>query len=268
MSEPGPVTVQRVDEIVLANRAIRAPFYEAHHDEGVRFTDPKKRLQWGADVIPALMCLFRVERDTRGDHPDGWVGFARHWRGGTLRLDFDLKPGPEETDSILVVTAISGREGKHSILDEDFGEIELPDHVPTRQEWEKRSKRYQAARRADTSDGAAAVTAYIEALPAWKRALATRIDEIIRREVPHVRSAVKWHTPFYAVEGQGWIVSFSALSKKLKLTFMSGTSLNPVPPGGNKQDARWLDLSEGDPLDEELLSSWIRQAAVIPGWVT
>ena len=91
-------------------------------------------LQWGADAIPALMGLFLVERDARGDHPDGGVGFARHWRGGTFRLDIDLFSGPEEPDPILVVTAISGREGKNTIADEGFGEIELSDQIPTEEE--------------------------------------------------------------------------------------------------------------------------------------
>ncbi|WP_254533407.1 hypothetical protein [Natrinema gelatinilyticum] len=155
------------------------------------------------------MDLFRVEQDIQDDHPDGWVGFARHWRGGTLRLDFDLFSGSEEPDSILVVTAIAGRAGRNTIVDEDVGEIKLSDQVPTEQEWEERQKRYQAARRGDDTDGSVAVKAYIAALPDWKRAIATQFDEIIQREVPHVRRAVKYHQPFYGVEDQGWFASFS-----------------------------------------------------------
>ncbi|WP_217694322.1 hypothetical protein [Haladaptatus litoreus] len=165
MSVSGPLTTQRVAELVMSNRAIRAPYYRAEHDEGVRFTELEKGLQWGADVIPALMSLFQVEQDTRENYSDGWVGFARHWRGDTLRLDFDLFSESEESDSVLVVTAISGREGEKTIVDEDFGEIELPDQVPTEQEWEERRKRYQTVRRKDDSDGSVAVKAYIAALP-------------------------------------------------------------------------------------------------------
>lgn len=265
MSASDPVTVQRVSELVNTNKAIRAPYYHANHDEGVRFTDLEKGLQWGADAIPALMGLFRVERDARDDHPDGWVGFARHWRGETLRLDFDLVSGPEEPDEILVVTAIAGRKGEKTIVDEELGEIELSAQIPTQEEWEKRQKQYQTVRRKDENDGAAAVTAYIEALPGWKREIATEFDEIIEREVPHVRRAVKYHQPFYGVDGQGWFASFSAFSKHVKLTFVGESYLEPEPPSGTAPDRQALNIEETDTLDEEQVASWVRQTADDPG---
>ncbi|WP_224333862.1 DUF1801 domain-containing protein [Haloprofundus halobius] len=265
MRVPSPITIQRISELVAANRAIRSPTYHAAHDEGIRFTDPEKGLQWGADIIPALMGFFRLEKDTRDDHPNGWVGFARHWRGETLRLDFDLLSRSDEPDPILVVTAVSGRAGEETISDEDFGEIELSEQVPTRREWEERGKRYQAARRTDDADGAAAVKAYIAALPGWKGEVATRFDEIIEREVPHVRRAVKWHIPFYGVEGQGWFASFSAFSKHVKLSFVCESYLEPKPPGGTGPDRQALDLKKTDALDEDQVASWVRQAADKPG---
>ncbi|RBI60401.1 hypothetical protein DMJ13_19005 [halophilic archaeon] len=265
MNVSNPLTPQRVSELVMTNRAIRAPYYHADHDEGVRFTDLEKGLQWGADAIPALQGLFRVEQDPRDDYPDGWVGFARHWRGATLRLDFDLFSGFEEPDSILVVTAISGREGKESIVDEDFGEIELVDKVPTEEEWDEWSRRYQAARRKDDTDGSAAVKAYIAALPGWKREVATQFDEIIQDEVPQVRRAVKYHQPFYSVEDQGWFASFIAFSKHVKLTFVCESYLEPEPPSGTGPDRQALDLKKTDTLDEKQIASWVRQAADNPG---
>ncbi|WP_158057046.1 DUF1801 domain-containing protein [Halorussus halophilus] len=265
MSASGSLTVQRVSELVMANRTIRAPYYQADHDEGVRFTDLEKGLQWGADAIPALLGLFRVERDTRDDHPDGWVGFARHWRGDTLRVDFDLFSGPEEPDSVLVVTAISGRAGEETIVDEDFGEIELTDEVPTQEEWEVRSKRYQAARRKDDTDGSTAVKAYVAALPGWKSEVATQFDEIIQREVPDVRRAVKYHQPFYGVEDGGWFASFSAFKNHVKLSFVCDAYLEPEPPSGTGPERQALDVKETDTLDEEQVASWVRQAADNPG---
>ncbi|MFC4548953.1 MULTISPECIES: DUF1801 domain-containing protein [Halorussus] len=265
MSASDPLTAQRVSELVMANRAIRAPYYGADHDEGVRFTDPEKGLQWGADVVPALMGLFRVERDARDDRAEGWVGFARHWRGGTLRVDFDLFSESDERDPILVVTAMSGREGEETVADEDLGEIELSDRVPTQEEWEERQKRYQAARRGDDTDGSAAVKAYIAALPGWKREVATRFDEIIEREVPDVRRAVRYHQPFYGVENRGWFASFSAFSKHVKLSFVSESYLEPEPPSGTAPERQALDVEETDTLDEEQVASWVRQAADDPG---
>ena len=265
MSASDTVTTQRIAELVMANRVIRAPYYQTDHDEGVRFTDLERGLQWGADAVPALLGLFRVERDPRDDRPDGWVGFARHWRGGTLRLDVDLFSGPDEPDPILVVTAVSGRVGKETIPDEDFGEIELPEQVPTEGEWEERSKRYQAARRNDDTDGSTAVKAYVAALPGWKREVATEFDEIVQREVPHVRRAVKYHQPFYGVEDRGWFANVSAFSKHVKLTFVCGAYLDPQPPSGTGPDRQALDVEEADELDAEQVASWIRQAADDPG---
>ena len=265
MRTSDPLTARQVSELVTANQVIRAPYYQAEHDEGVRFTDLEKGLQWGADVIPALMGLFRVEKDPRDDHPDGWVGFARHWRGATLRLDFDLFSGPEEPDSILVLTAISGREGTKTIVDEDFGEIELSEQVPTQDEWEERSKRYQAVRRNDDTDGSTALKAYVAALPSWKGEVAAQFDEIIQREVPQARRAVRYHQPFYGVEDRGWFASFSAFSKHVKLSFVSESYLEPEPPSGTGPERQALDLRETDALDEEQVASWVRQAAENPG---
>lgn len=265
MSDSGSLSPEQVADLVLENRVIRAPYYDSEHDEGVAFTDLDRGLQWGADAIPALLGLFRVEADPRDDHPDGWVGFARHWRGGTLRLDFDLFTAHDEPDPLLVVTAIHGRAGKDSIEDEAFGEIDLPDEAPSEDEWSSRDKQYQSARRKDESDGAAALTAFIAALPGWKREVAARFDEIVESEVPDVRRAVKWHQPFYGIEDEGWFASFSAFTNHVKFSFVADSFLEPRPPEGNDPTRQALDLEKSDTLDEDQLASWVRQAADNPG---
>jgi hypothetical protein len=115
--------------------------------------------------------------------------------------------------------------------------------------------------------GDAPVQAYIAALLGWKREVGRRLDALIVRTVPGVRKAVKWNTPFYGIEGQGWFLAFHAFTKYIKVTFFRGTSLRPVPPGGKGRDARWIDIHE-DELDTAKLAAWIRQAAAIPGWGT
>jgi hypothetical protein len=117
------------------------------------------------------------------------------------------------------------------------------------------------------ADGDAPVQAYIEAMPGWKRDVGRRLDALIVRSVPNVRKAVRWNSPFYGVEGQGWFLNFHCFTKYVKVAFFRGTSLRPVPPGKSKiQDVRYLDIHEDDRLDEELVANWIRQAASIPGW--
>ena len=117
------------------------------------------------------------------------------------------------------------------------------------------------------ADGDAPVQAYIAAMPGWKRDLGRRLDALIERTVPSVTKAVKWNSPFYGVAGQGWFLSYHCFTRYVKLTFFTGGSLKPVPPGRSKNDeVRTLDIREDDALDEAQLADWIRQAAVIPGW--
>jgi hypothetical protein len=115
------------------------------------------------------------------------------------------------------------------------------------------------------ADGDAPVQLYIAAMPGWKRDVGRRLDALIARTVPGVRKAVRWNSPFYRVEGQGWFVAFHVFTRAVKVTFFQGTSLTPVPPGGKSKEARWIDVHEDD-LDETQMAAWIRQAAALPGW--
>lgn len=118
------------------------------------------------------------------------------------------------------------------------------------------------------ADGDAPVQSYIAAMPPWARELGARVDAIVAREVPHARKAIKWNSPFYGVEGHGWFLSFHVFTRYVKVTFFRGTSLTPLPPGGTERskDARWIDLHQGDVLDESQLTEWVKQAAAQPGW--
>src|SRR6185436_584386 len=118
------------------------------------------------------------------------------------------------------------------------------------------------------ADGDAPVHAYIEAMPGWKRDVGRRFDALIVRTVPGVRKAVKWNSPFYGVEGQGWFLNFHTFTNYVKVAFFRGSALHPVPPGKSKhKEVRYLDIHEDDQLDESQLAAWIRQAAALPGWV-
>jgi hypothetical protein len=117
------------------------------------------------------------------------------------------------------------------------------------------------------ADGDAPVQAYIAAMPGWKGNVGRRLDALIVSTVPGVRKAVKWNSPFYGVEGQGWFLSFHCFTKYVKVAFFRGASLRPVPPGESKQkEVRYVDIHEDDTLDEKRLATWIKQAAAIPGW--
>ena len=117
------------------------------------------------------------------------------------------------------------------------------------------------------ADGDAPVQAYIAAMPDWKRDIGKQLDALIVRTVSGVHKAVKWNSPFYGIEGQGWFLGFHTFTNFVKVTFFKGTSLRPVPTGGKAKDARWIDIHEFD-FDEVQMATWIRQAAALPGWGT
>ena len=116
-------------------------------------------------------------------------------------------------------------------------------------------------------DGEAPVKAYIAAMPGWKRDVGRRVDAVVTRAVPKVRKAVKWNSPFYGIEGKGWFLAVHCFAKYVKIGFFNGASLRPVPPGVSKtENTRYLDVHEGDPLDEAQLAKWAKQASRLPGW--
>jgi len=118
------------------------------------------------------------------------------------------------------------------------------------------------------ADGDAPVQAYIAAMPGWKRDLGKRLDALIARNVPKLRKAVKWNSPLYGIEGQGWFLSFHVFTRYVKVAFFRGASLRPLPPGASKsKDTRYIDIREGDELDEAQMATWVKQAAALPGFL-
>jgi hypothetical protein len=114
--------------------------------------------------------------------------------------------------------------------------------------------------------GDAPVQAYIAAMPGWKSEIGRRLDALIERAVPGVSKAVKWNSPFFGIEGQGWFLSFHCFTQYVKVAFFRGASLRPVPPGESKQkEVRYLDIHENDRLDETQFAVWVRQASELPG---
>lgn len=116
-------------------------------------------------------------------------------------------------------------------------------------------------------DGDAPVQAYIKAMPGWKSEAGRKLDALITRTVPDVQKAVRWNSPFYGMDGQGWFLSYHCFTKYIKICFIKGAEITPLPPVESKdKDARYFHIYEGDELDEEQLASWIKQASELPGW--
>jgi hypothetical protein len=117
-------------------------------------------------------------------------------------------------------------------------------------------------------DGDTPVQAYITKMPSWKRGVGARLDAIIAKAVPAVQKAVKWNSPFYGMEGQGWFLSFHTYTHYVKVAFFNGASLSPLPPGASTtKNTRYLDIHEGDEIDAAQLAKWVKQAAKLPGFL-
>jgi hypothetical protein len=114
--------------------------------------------------------------------------------------------------------------------------------------------------------GDAPVQAYIAAMPGWKSNVGHRLDALITRIIPGVHKAVKYNSPLYGIEGQGWFLSLHIFTNYVKVAFFRGASLRPIPPGTSKQKhMRYLDIREDDKLDEVQFADWVKQASKLPG---
>jgi hypothetical protein len=118
-------------------------------------------------------------------------------------------------------------------------------------------------------DGDAPVQAYIAAMPGWKSTMGKRLDALIERTVPNLQKAVKWNSPFYGVQGNGWFLGVHCFTKYIKIAFFRGSSLKPLPPGESKDaNTRYLDIRENDEFDEQQFAAWVKQASELPGWMS
>ncbi|MBX5045714.1 DUF1801 domain-containing protein [Rhizobium lentis] len=114
--------------------------------------------------------------------------------------------------------------------------------------------------------GDAPVQAYIAAMPGWKSEIGRRLDALISRAVPGVCKAVKWNSPFYGMEGQGWFLGVHCFNHYVNVAFFRGALLDPQPPGKSKQnEVRYLNIRENDDIDEAQFAAWVEQASRLPG---
>ncbi len=72
------------------------------------------------------------------------------------------------------------------------------------------------------ADGDAPVQEYVSAMPGRKSDVGRRLDELIVRNVPAVRKAVRWNSPFYGIEGAGWFLSYHVFIFDRRLPFRRG----------------------------------------------
>lgn len=111
------------------------------------------------------------------------------------------------------------------------------------------------------------VFAYIASLPQPQRGIAEAVDALAGRTLPNLQRSVKWGMAYYGV-GDGWCFSCGAFAGHVKLMFINGTGLNPVPPVtpvGMGKATRGIELASLKDLDEVLVADWMKQITSAPG---
>jgi hypothetical protein len=111
------------------------------------------------------------------------------------------------------------------------------------------------------------VFAYIASLPQPQRGIAEVVDALAARTLPDLRRSVKWGMAYYGV-GEGWCFSCGGFAGHVKLMFINGTALEPVPPVtpvGTGKSTRGVEVESVDDLDESQIAAWMKQVASVPG---
>ena len=111
------------------------------------------------------------------------------------------------------------------------------------------------------------VFAYIASLPQPQRGIAEAVDALAAQTLPGLRRSVKWGMSYYGV-GDGWCFSCGGFAGHVKLMFIDGAVLDPVPPVtpvGMGKSTRGVELESVDDIDARQIAAWMKQVASVPG---
>lgn len=111
------------------------------------------------------------------------------------------------------------------------------------------------------------VFAYLAILPQPQRGIAEAIDALAATTLSGLQRSVKWGMAYYGV-GDGWCFSCGGFASHVKLMFINGTALEPVPPVapvGMGKATRGVELETLEDIDEPLVIKWMKQVTSVPG---
>lgn len=120
---------------------------------------------------------------------------------------------------------------------------------------------------AKAAEGDKPVFDYIASLPEPQRGIAEAVDALAAEVVPTLQRSVKWGMAYYGA-GDGWCFSSGAFVGHVKLMFINGATLDPVPPVtpvGMGKATRGVELTSVAELATYPIAEWIKQIASLPG---
>jgi hypothetical protein len=108
---------------------------------------------------------------------------------------------------------------------------------------------------------------YIASLPQPQRGIAEAIDALAARTLPGLQRSIKWGIAFYGV-GDGWYFCCGGFAGHVKVMFVNGVALEPVPPVtpvAMGKSTRGVELETVKDINARRIAAWMRQAAAMPG---
>ena len=111
------------------------------------------------------------------------------------------------------------------------------------------------------------VFAYIASLPQPQRGIAERVDALAAKTLPGLQRSVKWGMSYYGA-GDGWCFCCGGFAGHVKLMFVNGAALRPIPPVtpvAMGKSTRGVELKSVDDIDERQIAAWMKQSTAVPG---
>lgn len=111
------------------------------------------------------------------------------------------------------------------------------------------------------------VFAYIAGLPQPQRGIAESVDTLAAETLPGLQRSIKWGMSYYGV-GDGWCFTCGGFADHVKLMFVNGAALEPVPPVtpvAMGKSTRGVELHSVEDIDERQIAAWMKQATAVPG---
>jgi hypothetical protein len=118
----------------------------------------------------------------------------------------------------------------------------------------------------EPSDSHADIDDWMKRIMPDLQPIVSRLDELIRDELPDAQYAIKWKKAYYGLPDRGWLIELVAYDVSVNVVFLGGADFGSPPPLGDSDRSRYVKIRSLDEIDEEELRGWVRNAGQVDGW--